>query len=141
MPWVWPMSIFLKVRKNQLSTTKLRNLTFIIALKFLEIDLYLLIICWLKFSLPFNLIFQTSVGWTTSIFSFLLPDIHLSNPLFFDQDNLWNLLWFIIILSFSNESTTLSDSHCKMLTFFTAVQIKWFGLIVSAIEAVTGEVL
>ena len=141
MPWVWPMSIFLKVRKNQLSTIKLRNLTFIIALKFLEIDLYLLIICWLKFSLPFNLIFQTSVGWTTSIFSFLLPDIHLSNPLFFDQDNLWNLLWFIIILSFSNESTTLSDSHCKMLTFFTAVQIKWFGLIVSAIEAVTREVL
>ena len=83
---------FSKSQKESIFHDKVKNLTFFIALKFVEIDLYLLITCWLKFSLPFNLIFQTSVGWTTSIFSFLLPDIHLSNPLFFGSDNLWNLL-------------------------------------------------
>ena len=83
---------FSKSQKESTFHDKVKKLTFIIALKFLETDLYLLIICWLKFSLPLNLIFQTSAGWTTSIFSFLLPDIHLSNPLFFDSDNRWNLL-------------------------------------------------
>ena len=52
------------------------------------------------------------------------------------------LLWFIIFLLFSNKSTTLSGSHCKMLDLFhsSANQMigfymewaNWIALIVSA---------